>query len=230
MVQLSHSMPQSQAISGKLVSQLLQNFLGCMMTALVLGRLYMRLWSTTAPGLLPTVVGPNAQKYIYRVLRRPIGTWASRKVGSTVSSCPPRCRHAGCRWVANQDGRFLDARFWHPQHLCASAFRWENMKATPARAALYSAAVWLLCIAAMVASGGIVLLLAKQSAATRREREYCDDTVRDEQGYLPSSCCADGTLENGNCVEAAVCASCQYCMHPLATCSQKNKQMQMTGF
>ena len=88
------------------------------------------------------------------------------------------------------------------------------MKATPARAGLYCAAVWLLCIAAMVASGGIVLSLAQQSEASRREREYCDDVARDEQGYLPSSCCTDNTLVDGYCVEAAVRDSSLCCVHP----------------
>jgi hypothetical protein len=82
--------------------------------------------------------------------------------------------------------------------------RWHNMKSSPLRAAILSAAVWVLCIVAMVVSGAILLVLAQQSEALRRKREYCDDSVRTD-GLLPTSCCTAETLNaNGQCEVAEV--------------------------
>lgn len=94
------------------------------------------------------------------------------------------------------------------------------MKATPARAALHSAAVLLLCILAMVVSGAIVLSLATAAEEGRRERDYCDNSVRDQDGFLPKACCTADILVDGNCVEAVVCASCLSILHraPCVSC------------
>lgn len=96
------------------------------------------------------------------------------------------------------------------------------MKTTANRARMHSAAVWGLCIIAMVISGAIVLELAKLSEETRQEREYCDEEVRDENGFLPKSCCTADTLENGNCVEAPV-------RYPVLTMRRLRREYVLSG-